>query len=87
MSMITITMKIKVIALFTVDGLIFFPLDFNLFSIREPYSWPPSKGPMGSALNMPTLKLINHNQNSMLEIAGNEDPNTPDSYFDASDSE
>jgi hypothetical protein len=63
-------MKIKVIALFTVDGLSFLPLDLNLFSIRDPYSCPPSKGPIGSALNIPTLKLINHNQNSRLEING-----------------
>ena len=43
MSIITIAIKIKVIALFTVEGLSLLPLDFNLFSIRDPYNWPPSK--------------------------------------------
>jgi hypothetical protein len=81
------TINIKVIALVTVDGLSFVPIDFNLFSIREPYNCPPSKGPIGSALNIPTLKLINHNQNNRLETTGKYDPNKPDSYFDAIESE
>src|ERR687896_1186455 len=69
MSSSTIAIKINVIALLTAAALICF-LDFSLFSISEAYSCPPSKGPMGRALNIPTLKLINHSQNSILEITG-----------------
>ena len=79
--------NIKLIALFTVDGLSFDPIDLNLFSIREPYSCPPSKGPIGSALNNPTLKLINHSQNNRLEITGKYGPNKSDSYLGAIESE
>jgi hypothetical protein len=69
MSSSTIAIKINVIVLLTAAALICF-LDFSLFSISEAYSCPPSKGPMGRALNIPTLKLINHSQNSILEITG-----------------
>lgn len=69
MSSSTIAIKINVIVLLTAAALICF-LDFSLFSISEAYSCPPSKGPMGRALNIPTLKLTNHSQNSMLEITG-----------------
>src|SRR5581483_1052802 len=62
-------------------------LDFAFFSMSEPYSCPPSSGPIGSALNIPTLKLMNHSQNSMLAIGANATPSTLDSYFGAIRSE
>ena len=58
----------------------------DLFSISELYNWPPSSGPIGNALKMPTLKLMNHNQNKKLAIMGKADPSV-DEYLSAIRSE
>ena len=55
-------------------------------SINELYSCPPSSGPIGKALKIPTLKLTNHNQNRKLAITGKADPSA-DEYLDAIRSE
>ena len=58
-----------------------------LLSINELYHEPPSRKVIGRALNIPTLKLINHIQNSMFAIIGKDDPSIVDSYFGAIKSE
>ena len=58
-----------------------------LLSINELYHEPPSRKVIGRALNIPTLKLINHIQNSMFAIIGKDDPSIFDSYFGAIKSE
>lgn len=52
----------------------FILLDLNLLSNTELYSCPPSKGPIGSALKMPTLKLINQSQKNIFAKIGKLDP-------------
>src|SRR6187397_1739696 len=58
-----------------------------LLSINELYHEPPSRKVIGRALNIPTLKLINHIQNNMFAIIGKDDPSIFDSYFGAIKSE
>ena len=58
----------------------------TFLSIRELYNCPPSSGPIGNALNMPTLKLMNHSQKRKLAIIGKEDPSV-DEYLEAIRSE
>jgi hypothetical protein len=54
-----------------INWLIAIPVfSFVLLAIKEPYHWPPSKGPIGRALNIATLKLMNHTQNNILAIRG-----------------
>jgi hypothetical protein len=62
-------------------------LDCVLLSINELYHEPPSRKVIGSALNIPTLKLINHIQNSIFAIKGKDEPSIFDSYFEAIKSE
>jgi hypothetical protein len=62
--------------------------DFRaLLSMNELYHEPPSRKVIGRALNIPTLKLINHIQNNRFAITGKDDPSTVDSYFGAIKSE
>lgn len=58
----------------------------TFLSISELYNWPPSSGPIGNALKIPTLKLMNHSQKRKLAIIGKEDPSV-DEYLDAIRSE
>ena len=58
----------------------------TFLSISELYNCPPSSGPIGNALKMPTLKLMNHNQKRKLAIIGNAGPRV-DVYLDAIRSE
>lgn len=65
----------------------FLVLELNFVSIKELYNCPPSRGPIGSALNIPTLKLMNHIQKSKLENIGKLGPRMLESYFGAIKSE
>ena len=58
-----------------------------LFSITELYHEPPSRNVIGRALNIPTLKLMNHIQNSRFATMGKDEPSMFDSYFGAIRSE
>lgn len=49
-------------------------LVFILFSSNVPYHCPPSNIVIGSALNIPTLKLINQIQKSKFATIGNVGP-------------
>lgn len=59
----------------------------TFFSISELYSCPPSRGPIGSALKIPTLKLMNHNQKRKLATTGKVDPRIEEAYLGAIRSE
>src|SRR6476659_7237444 len=58
------------------------PFLFSVFlSIIVLYNWPPSNGPIGKALKIATLKLMNHIQNRRFAGIAKYDPKIGDEYL------